>query len=203
MTARLVAFEGGEAAGKSTQVTRLATRLDALATREPGGTTLGAAIRRLVLDPDGDVSPRAEALLMAADRAQHHAEVIAPTLAAGRHVVSDRSLYSSIAYQGVARGLGVDAIASISTWALDDHLPDLVVLLDVPVTVARDRLASAAPDRLEAEDDGFHERVRQGFLDQARRDPDRWAVIDATASPDDVHRAVWDAWSTRFPELGR
>lgn len=199
MTGRYIVFEGGEAAGKSTQVARLAARIDALPTREPGATPVGAAIRRLVLDPAGGaVAPRAEALLMAADRAQHMVEVVEPALAADRHVVSDRSLYSSIAYQGHARGLDVEAIRSISTWAIADRLPDLVILLDVPVDVARARLAATTPDRLEAEDDDFHRRVRDGFLAQAAADAERWTVVDATASPAAVEAAVWSACRTRL-----
>lgn len=202
MTGRLIAFEGGEAAGKSTQVDRLAARIDALVTREPGGTPAGARIREVVLDPGlGELSARAETLLMAADRAQHADEILRPTLAAGRHVVSDRSLYSSIAYQAHARGLDADRVRDISLWALDGLVPDIVVLLDVPVDVARARLASTAPDRLEAKDDGFHERVRAGFLAQAAADPDRWAVVDATAGIDAVTDAVWAACVDHCPDL--
>lgn len=203
MTARFVAFEGGEAAGKSTQTERLARRLDALLTREPGGTALGAAIRGIFLDPaTGDLDPRTEALLMAADRAQHVATVIRPALAAGRHVVTDRYLHSSIAYQGHGRGLDPAGVERLNRWATDELLPDVVVLLDVPVDVARRRVAHQAPDRLESEAVGFHERVRDGFLTQAASHPDRWVVVDATGTPDDIADAVWAAVTARLPDLG-
>ena len=201
MTARFLAFEGGEAAGKSTQTERLARRLDALLTREPGGTPLGAAIRGIFLDPaTGELDPRTEALLMAADRAQHVATVIRPALAAGRHVVTDRYLHSSIAYQGHGRGLDPAGVERLNRWATDELLPDVVVLLDVPVDVARQRIAHQAPDRLESEADGFHERVRDGFLAQAASHPDRWVVIDATGDPDDIAAAVWEAVTARLPD---
>lgn len=202
MTGRFLAFEGGEAAGKSTQTERIARRLDALLTREPGGTPLGAAIRGIFLDPaTGELDGRTEALLMAADRAQHVASVIRPALAAGRHVVTDRYLHSSIAYQGHGRGLDPDGVERLNRWATDELLPDVVVLLDVPVDVARQRIAHQAPDRLESEADGFHERVRNGFLAQAESHPDRWVVIDATGSPDDIADAVWAAVTARLPDL--
>lgn len=202
MTARFLAFEGGEAAGKSTQTERLARRLGALLTREPGGTALGAAIRGIFLDPaTGALDPRTEALLMAADRAQHVATVIRPALAAGRHVVTDRYLHSSIAYQGHGRGLDPSGVERLNRWATDELLPDVVVLLDVPVGIARQRIAHQAPDRLESEADGFHERVRDGFLAQAASHPDRWVVIDATGTPDDIAAAVWAAVTARLPDL--
>lgn len=202
MTARFIAFEGGEAAGKSTQAGRLAERLDAVRTREPGGTAVGAAIRSLFLDPaTGDLEPRTEALLMAADRAQHVATVIRPALAAGRHVVSDRYLYSSVAYQGHGRGLDADGVHELSMWAADGLLPDAVVWLDVPVEVARGRVVDVAPDRLEAEAAGFHQRVREGFARQADAEPQRWIVVDGTATPDAITAAVWEALTERFPGL--
>lgn len=204
MTARFVAFEGGEAAGKSTQAARLVERISALHTREPGGTAAGAAIRALFLDPStGDLDPRAEALLMAADRAQHAATVIRPALRAGRHVVTDRYLYSSVAYQAHARGLDPTDVRNISLWATEDLEPDLVVFLDVPVALARARVHDVAPDRMELEAEGFHERVRDGFHAQAAADPDRWVVVDATADPDDVWDAVWQHVQARLPDLGK
>lgn len=202
MSSRFIVLEGGDAAGKSTQCRVLAERLDAVATREPGATRLGAAVRSLVLDPaTGAVDPRAEALLMAADRAQHVAEVIRPALAAGRHVVSDRYLHSSVAYQGYGRGLAPAEVAELSHWATDGLLPDVVVFLDLPVSVARARLAGVAPDRMEAEDDGFHDRVRAGFVAQAEAAPERWAVLDAAGSPEDVAGRIWAAVVERCPEL--
>lgn len=202
MTGRFFAFEGGEAAGKSTQCRLLAERLDAVETREPGGTALGARIRELFLDPaTGDLDARTEALLMAADRAQHVAEVVRPALDAGRHVVTDRYLYSSVAYQAHARGLVPEEVAHLSEWATHALRPDLVVLLDLPVDVARARVAGVAPDRLESETAGFHERVRDGFLAQAAADPGRWLVLDAAQAPDAIAEAVWSTVRERFPAL--
>jgi dTMP kinase len=187
---RFVAFEGGEACGKSTQSALLAEALGAVLTREPGGTVIGARLRSLVLDPATEgLAPRAEALLMAADRAQHVAEVVEPALAGGRHVVTDRFAGSSIAYQGHGRGLPVEEIAGISRWATGGVWPDLIVLLDVPAEVA-DRRLGAARDRMEAEPSTFHAAVIEGFRAQARAEPDRWVVIDGTGSIDEVAAAV-------------
>lgn len=203
MTARFIAFEGGEAAGKSTQAARLVARLDAVATREPGGTAAGAAIRALFLDPaTGDLDSRTEALLMAADRAQHAAEVIRPALDAGRHVVTDRYLYSSVAYQAHGRGLDPTWVRDLSLWATGDLQPDLVVLIDVPVEVARSRVVDAAPDRVEQEQVEFHLAVRDGFLAQAAVEPDRWLVIDGDRDPEAVWADVWTGLVDRLPDLG-
>lgn len=202
MTGRFIAFEGGEAAGKSTQTAHLADRLGAVRTREPGGTSLGLAIRERFLDPDtGALDPRTEALLMAADRAQHVAEVVRPAIEAGRHVVTDRYLFSSIAYQGHGRGLDPAGVERLNRWATDQLLPDVVVLLDVPVDVARARVAGVAPDRLESEDVDFHERVRVGFHAQAAADPSRWVVVDGTRSPAELAELVWEAVVERLPDL--
>ena len=186
---RLVAFEGGEGCGKSTQARLLADDLGAVLTFEPGGTPLGAAIRSLVLDPGRAVDVRAEALLMAADRAQHVADVIRPALDAGRDVVTDRFIGSSLAYQGFGRGLDVDELALLSRWATGGIDADVVVLLDVPADVARTRLRGK-PDRFEAEDAPFHARVLEGFRSLAAAAPERWVVVDGTAPVDDVHTAV-------------
>ncbi len=202
--ARFIAFEGGEAAGKSTQASRLVGRIDAVQTREPGGTAAGAAIRELFLDPStGDLDPRTEALLMAADRAQHVAAVIRPALDAGRHVVTDRYLYSSVAYQAHARGLEPVEVRDLSLWATRALEPDLVVFLDVPVDVARDRVRDVAPDRVESEETAFHERVRDGFHAQAAADARRWAIVDATGDPDAVWDSVWACVRDRLPDLGK
>ncbi|WP_436794773.1 dTMP kinase [Actinospongicola halichondriae] len=191
---RFVAFEGGEAVGKSTQARRLAERLDAVRTFEPGATTAGATIRSIFLDPaTGDLDPRTEALLMAADRAEHVASEIEPALAGGRHVVTDRYLYSSVAYQAHGRGLDPTEVRDLSLWATGGLQPDLVVFLDLPVEVARARVHDVAPDRLEAEEVEFHERVRAGFRIQADADPDRWLVIDASLSADEIEAQIWKA----------
>jgi dTMP kinase len=186
----LIAFEGGEASGKSTQAERLARRIDAVLTREPGGTPLGEEIRSLLLHAAHDVDPRSEALLMAAARAQHVRDVIEPALAAGRHVVTDRFTASSLAYQGDGRGLPVDAVAALSAFATDGLQPDRYVLLDVPVEVATGRRDRAA-DRMESAGEDFHRRVHAAFARLAAADPDRWIVVDGTRPVDDVEAAVW------------
>lgn len=187
---RFIAFEGGEACGKSTQTQRLARRIDAVVTREPGGTPLGEEIRSLLLHASHDVDPRAEALLMAAARAQHVRDVIEPALASGRHVVTDRYTASSLAYQGEGRGLSIDDVAALSAFATGGLQPDLYVLLDVPADVTAERREGVA-DRMEAAGDEFHARVRRGFARLAASDPDRWVVIDGTKPVDEVEAAVW------------
>jgi dTMP kinase len=186
-----VAFEGGEGSGKSTQARLLAERWGAILTFEPGATPLGADLRRLLLDPEGSpMGPRAEALLMAADRAQHLDAVVRPALAAGRAVVSDRSAYSSLAYQGGARGLGIDAVRSLNDWVLEGSWPDLVLLLDLPPEVAAARLG-AGRDRMEREADTFHRMVTDAFRKLAEAEPDRFVVLDATRPVEDLSSQVW------------
>lgn len=193
VTGRLIAVEGADGCGKSTQVDRLARRLpDAVVTREPGGTAIGERLRSLLVDrATVGLDARAEALLMAAARAQHVAEVIAPALAAGRDVVVDRFSHSSLAYQGHGRGLAVDDLVRLSGFATGGRWPDLVVLLVVPTEVARDRLGPA--DRFEAEDPAFHSRVAEGYRALAAADPARWRVVDGTGSVDEVAARVWAA----------
>ncbi len=191
-------FEGGEGAGKSTQVTRLAERLrgqgrDVVVTREPGATEVGARIRSLVLgNGPTSIAPRAEALLYAADRAHHVATVIRPALERGAVVISDRYVDSSLAYQGAGRTLPVDQVAWLSRWATGGLKPDLVVLLDVEPAVGLRRVADRgdSPDRLEAESLPFHERVRYAFLDLAAAEPARYLVLDATRPAEAVGAAV-------------
>lgn len=187
----LIAFEGGEGAGKSTQARLLAERLDAVLTHEPGATDVGRRIREMVLDPRAAIDPRAEALLLAADRAQHLAEVIGPALAKGRHVVTDRYLYSSLAYQSFGRGLDRREVWNLSAFAGAPDA-DLVVLLTVSPERRTQRL-KATPDRIEASGDAFHQRVESGFRALADADPHRWVVIDGDASIDHVAASVWDA----------
>ena len=202
MTGRFIAFEGGEASGKSTQAAALAARLGAVLTREPGGTPLGAAIRSLLLDDvTAQMDPRTEALLMAADRAQHVAEVVRPALAAGRDVVSDRSAGSSLAYQGFGRGLPLEEVRRLSTWATCDLWPDLILLVVVPPEVAAARL-TAAPDRLEAAGDAFHQRVTDGFRALAAAEPARWVVIDGTGPVDEVAARIDAVVAERLPTTG-
>ena len=194
--ARWIAFEGGEGSGKSTQAARLAEALDAVLTREPGGTTVGQRVREVLLDPSvAGMDPRAEALLMAADRAQHVAEVVRPALAEGRSVVSDRSAYSSLAYQGVGRDLGVEAIRSLCGWATEELWPDLAILLDVPTDVTDGRRKDP-PDRMESAGADFHARVADGFRALAAEEPTRWLVVDGTGAVDEVADRV----RTRFDE---
>jgi dTMP kinase len=198
---RLIALEGIDGCGKSTQARLLADSLDALLTFEPGATQLGKAVRRLALDATlAEPVPRAEALLMAADRAQHVDEVIRPALASGRWVVTDRYSGSTLAYQGAGRGLGIDDLRPVVDWAVAGVDPDLSVLLDVAVSTARLRLAEVSPDRLEQLDDGFHERVRSGFLTVARQAGASWVVVDGSGNADDVSAEIIRAVEDR---LGR
>ncbi len=198
MTACLIAFEGGEAVGKSTQAKLLAERLGARLTFEPGATDSGARIRSLVLDsPDLSLSPHAEALLMAADRAQHVSEVIRPALDAGIHVVTDRFIGSSLAYQGFGRRLGVEDVLALSLFATGGLQSDLNVLLEVSEEVARSRQPSPG-DRIESEGADFHQRVLDGFRTLAEQNPDRWVVIDGGRPVDQVAEAVYAAVRERL-----
>jgi dTMP kinase len=179
-TGRYIAFEGTEGCGKSTHAARLAADLGAVLTRETGGTDIGQRIRDILHDTSHThLAHRAEALLAAADRAQHIAQVVAPALAAGRHVVSDRTVYSTLAYQGYGRGLDLAEVRHINEWAVDGHWPELVLLLDAPPDVLERRMRGRQLDRFEQEDPGFHQRVRHGFHTMAAAEPDRWALIDA------------------------
>lgn len=200
MTAgRLIAFEGGEGSGKSTQARLLAESLGAVLTFEPGGTDIGRAVRSLVLDPASSaMTDRAEALLMAADRAQHVATVIEPALEAGRHVVTDRYVGSTLAYQGYGRGLDLDALRSLCAWATGGRDADVNVLLDVPYETSAARLAAARPDRMEAESRAFHERVADGFRSLAREDAARWVVVDGVGPVEEVAQRVLAALDGRL-----
>lgn len=198
MTGRFITLEGGDGAGKTTQAELLSAWLvghgrTVLRTREPGGTDLGVRIREMVLHERGHVAPRAEALLYAADRAQHVETVVRPALARDEVVLQDRYIDSSVAYQGVGRGLGADQIRSVSTWAADGLAPDLTILLDLDVTVGRARVAAARGDtfdRLEAEAEAFHQSVRDAFLAMADAEPGRFLVVDAAESTDEVQRRI-------------
>ena len=195
MKGRFVVFEGGEGSGKSTQAARLAERLGAVLTLEPGGTEIGARLRDVVLGDGGPaLASRAEALLMAADRAQHVAEVVRPALADGRPVVSDRFSGSTLAYQGYGRGLDLDDLTWLSTWAAEGLEPDLVVLLDVDQEVAAARRCRPR-DRIEAAGDTFHQRVVAGYRALAAADPKRWVVVDGSGTVDEVADRVWSAYS--------
>lgn len=194
-----IALEGLEGCGKSTHTTRLGAHLQAVVTREPGGTRIGTELRSILADPaNADMDRRTEALLMAADRAQHMAEVIVPALDSGRHVVSDRSIYSTLAYQGHGRELGTEMLLEISTWALRDRLPDLVVYIDVPTDVLNARLAKRDLDRFEREGPEFFARVARGFSELRAADPERWIVIDGTMPKDDVEADIREKVSARM-----
>ncbi|GAA4693331.1 dTMP kinase [Phytohabitans rumicis] len=202
-----VVFEGGEGAGKSTQVTALADALraqgrDVVVTREPGATEVGKRIRSLVLGHQGGLSARAEALLYAADRADHVASVVRPALARGAVVISDRYVDSSLAYQGAGRTLPVEEVSWLSSWATGGLKPDLVVLLDITPDVGLGRVVSrgAGTDRLESESVPFHERVRWAFLDLAGADPKRYLVLDATRPADEITTAVVERVSGLLPD---
>jgi dTMP kinase len=205
-----IVFEGGEGAGKSTQVERLAEALrkigrDVVVTHEPGATPVGSRIRSLVLDrPEltGEVvTPRAEALLYAADRAHHVASVVRPALNRGAVVVCDRYVDSSLAYQGAGRTLPVDEVSWLSKWATGGLKPDLVVLLDLDPAVGLSRAGKrGAADRLESESLAFHERVRYAFLDLAAADPSRYLVLDAAKPIDALATGVLQRVRHLIPE---
>lgn len=198
---RLIALEGAEAAGKSTQAALLATAIGALVTREPGGTRLGEEIRAMLLDPGRDPpDPRAEALLLAADRAHHVASVVRPALASGRWVVTDRYAGSFLAYQGYGRGLDLDELRWLSSWASVGLWPDLTVLLELPEPLGAAR-AGGPPDRLEGEGAGFHARVAAGYRSLAQSGARRWVVVDATGSRQEVAARVLEAVSARLGPL--
>ncbi|MFI1953109.1 dTMP kinase [Streptomyces xinghaiensis] len=190
-----IALEGGDGAGKSTQVEALADWIRAkghevVVTREPGATAIGKRLRSILLDVSSSgISPRSEALLYAADRAEHVDSVVRPALERGAVVISDRYIDSSVAYQGAGRDLSPTEIARISRWATDGLVPHLTVLLDVSPETARERFTEA-PDRLESEPPEFHQRVRSGFLALAAADPARYLVVDAGQEPEAVTTAV-------------
>jgi dTMP kinase len=200
-----LAFEGGEGAGKSTQIEAFVEWLkargdDVLTTREPGGTSIGTQIRKVLLDPEGKtMDPHAEALLYAADRAQHVAEVIKPALEVGKTVVSDRFIDSSLAYQGLARGLGLQDVYEISKWAVDNTLPELVIYLKLDAHTGLRRKTNER-DRMELEDDGFHEKVADAYAELARTFPDRFVVVDAARPPADVHEEIVRLFEEREAE---
>jgi dTMP kinase len=202
---RLLAFEGGEGSGKSTQARLLAIWLrengyDVLATHEPGATKIGMRLRALLLDTSHTgLSPWAEVMMYAADRAEHVAGVIGPAMARGTIVVTDRYVDSTLAYQGGGRQLPVQAIREVNELATGGLIPDLTFLLDLPPSVGLGRRVSSA-DRLESEPEEFHERVREAFLELARANPDRYVVLDATQDPSQISKAVHAAVRELLPD---
>lgn len=196
-----IVFEGGDGAGKSTQVDLARQWLEnrgstVATTREPGGTQISEKLRSLVLEHGhGQIDSRTEALMYAAARAAHVQQIIEPRLAEGTHVICDRFVDSSLAYQGMGRGLGFDAVAEINNFATGGLKPDVTIILDISAADGRARRAAAAggvevPDRLEAEPNDFHERIRAAFLELAAKDAPRYLVLDATASVEQLHRSI-------------
>ena len=196
-----IVFEGGDGAGKSTQVKKLTQKLESLnetvvLTREPGGTELGKKIREILLDQDEfEVTPRMEALLFAADRSINMSQNIKPALEKGSVVIGDRHIDSSIAYQGVGRGLGAQTIEDISRWAVQGIVPDLTVLLDVDANTGQSRLESK--DRLDRESADFHNKVNQAFRDLAKANPERYIVIDAAKPVEEIAELVFNAFKAK------
>ena len=190
-----IAFEGAEGCGKSTQAKHLAATMGAVLTRETGGTLIGARIREILHDTSvHNLATRAEALLTAADRAQHLAEVVIPALEAGSPVVTDRSVYSSLAYQGYGRELDIDEIRHLNEWGTGGLWPSTVVFLDTPDDTIAERMSERDLDRFEAAGPEFHARVLAGFRSMADADPDRWITVQAVGSvdrvADEIHAAL-------------
>jgi len=196
--ALFIVFEGGEGCGKSTQTRALHRRLSkdgfgAVLTREPGGTWLGERVRRhLKRTSDTQVSPLAELFLIATARAQLVSEIIRPELEKGKTVICDRFTPSTLAYQGYGRGLDTDAIRDVNEIATDGMSPDLIVLLDMPVEAGLGRKKSKEKDRFESESMAFHTRVRRGYLDLAKADPERWLVVDGRLPRKAIERTIWE-----------
>lgn len=189
-----IALEGSEGCGKSTQAARLAESLGAVLTRETGGTPIGERLRTILHDVAVDnLDPRAESLIIAADRAQHMQRVVGPALEAGRTVVSDRSVYSTLAYQGYGRNIDLDDLRRINDWALRGRWPDVVILIDAPDDDVAIRLGRRELDRFERESADFHQRVLAGYRTMAGADPERWHRVEGAGSIDAVAASVLDA----------
>lgn len=198
MTASYIAFEGAEGCGKSTQAAHYAQAIGAVLTRETGGTDIGARLREILHDTSVDnLAARSEALIAAADRAQHLVEVVRPALDAGRTVVSDRSVYSTLAYQGYGRQLDVDEVRHINDWATGGLWPEVVVFIDTPDEVIAERMSRRNLDRFEAAGAAFHRRVIDGFREMAAADPDRWITVAAIGSIENVAKQIEDALELR------
>ncbi|MEY4989084.1 MAG: hypothetical protein RI933_717 [Actinomycetota bacterium] len=203
MAGLFISFEGIDGVGKSTQADRLGEWLtskgkEVLRTLEPGGTDLGQEIRNILLHRKGDVAPRAEALLYAADRAHHVATKIRPALNAGKTVITDRYLDSSVAYQGAGRALDANQVRDLSLFAVENLLPNLTVLLDLDAAAALERRSKTGtePDRLEREKLEFFEAVRDQYLKLAAAEPNRWLVVDARLDVDEIAQIIRDRVST-------
>lgn len=197
MTGVFITFEGGDGSGKTTQIELLKSWLEerghtVVVTREPGGTDLGNELRDIILHRKGFIAPRAEALLYAADRAHHIHTLVAPALERGDVVVQDRYLDSSVAYQGAGRVLDPTEVRDVSLWATENLMPHLTILLDVPADVAKQRQDSdeRAYDRLEAEAEDFHQRVRESYQRLADAEPERFVILDGTDSIEAIHHQI-------------
>ena len=194
-----IAFEGPEACGKSTQARRLAESIGAVLTRETGGTAIGEQLRSILHNVDTvGLDDHAETLIVAADRAQHLAEVVRPALHRGEHVVSDRSVYSTLAYQGYGRGLPIDEVRNINEWAIGPTWPDLVILLVTDDATLERRMNDRELDRIEQAGTDFHRRVREGFAEMAAADPTRWYVVDASTPADETAATIRQVVSERL-----
>ena len=194
-----IAFEGPEACGKSTQARLLAESIGAVLTRETGGTAIGEQLRSILHNVDTvGLDDHAETLIVAADRAQHLAEVVRPALERGDHVVSDRSVYSTLAYQGYGRGLPVDEVRRVNEWAIGSTWPDLVILLVTDDATLERRMNARELDRIEQAGADFHRRVREGFAEMAAGDPTRWYVIDASTPADETAATIRQVVSERL-----
>jgi dTMP kinase len=211
MPGRFITFEGGEGVGKSTQVGRLARRIEAkgievVATREPGGSPKAERIREVLLRGGAKrFGPLGEALLLCAARADHLDALIRPALKRGAFVICDRFADSTRAYQGALGAVDETVLSALERVVVGETRPDLTLILDAPVALSLSRTAArgGAPDRFEAEAPGFHERLRQAFLDIAAREPGRCVIVDASADPEHVEDVVWAAVAARWPdELG-
>lgn len=206
-----ITFEGSEGCGKSTQVRRLAARLEnngipVLVTREPGGTPIGESIRELLqfAPQSAGMTPETELLLFEASRAQLVREVIKPALKSGRCVIADRFFDSTTVYQGVARKLDQKIVQQLNAFAVGDCVPDITFFLDVDLQTARDRMKGARrPDRMEQQPDKFYEEVIEAYRALAKSEPNRLVLIEGSRSPDDIEKEIWDILSTRFPNLAR
>lgn len=197
MAGLFLTFEGGDGSGKTTQIDRLVAWLESqgqtvVVTREPGGTDLGVELRNIVMHRKGFIAPRAEALLYAADRSHHIHTLVRPALERGDIVVQDRYLDSSVAYQGAGRVLDPDEVRGLSLWGTEGLMPDLTVLLDVPASVAKARQAAEDRDydRLEAEAEEFHTRVRESYLALARAEPERFLVVNGELPIEEIHQVI-------------
>ena len=201
MTGLFITFEGGEGCGKSTQIAALKARLEAMGktvvqTREPGGTALGESVRSLLQHDDAGqgMSPEAELLLFAASRAQHVRELIAPAIAQGQIVLSDRFLDSTTVYQGVARAIDSKKVETINQFAIGDTKPDLTILIDLPPEIGLARVHARSDgqlDRMENEAIEFFQAVRQGYLDLAKSEPKRFLVLDGNQSVEELETQIW------------